>query len=250
MTPAGPASPLSRSGARRRNLAALDSFLLVFSTTGTAGVLDCHPAAGKVSGALQDRPVLLHEMLSIFGCSLGARPKLVLLNVCGDAAERALANARAELLPRRCDASLYQSAVDDKPGMVLIFSLAASKVHHRTDWTRRVLHLVRIGHAVLPAGAVPLISYESDTLCCLLAPSPSSRTNRTRCVACWRRPPAPTLWVLDYLVFFRQLWVKVLRFPGALDAACGVAVAQGARRALARGRRQQERRRPHGVGHA
>jgi len=122
--------------------------------------------------------------------------------------------------------------------------------------------------------AASFISYESDTLCCLLAPSPCPRLVGAR-LPCFlptvgTRPPTPVppcLLTDETCPFSTERGtrrvqlvreggggggrgVKMPHSPGALDAACGVAVAQGAHRALAGGRRQQERRRPHGVGHA
>lgn len=62
--------------------------------------------------------------------SLGSRPKVVLLAVCGDQKARGLANVNVELIPRQSDSSLYQFAVDDKPGMVLVMAVTAGKVIH------------------------------------------------------------------------------------------------------------------------
>ena len=60
--------------------------------------------------------------------SLGDRPKLLILSVCGDKQARQLANVNVELNPQQSDPSLYQFAVDEAPGMVLVMAVTAGKV--------------------------------------------------------------------------------------------------------------------------
>jgi hypothetical protein len=110
------------------NLEDSDGFLLMMMSTGGVTSIDTKPAPGESKLAVGACTYGFQEIVNLVK-DIPKKPKIVILNVCGDPAERKRAQIDVPLRPTPCVPDLYQNMLDDCENVLLILNVTSGKVN-------------------------------------------------------------------------------------------------------------------------
>lgn len=119
------------------NLQNCDGLLLIVMSTGGPTSFDAKPAPGANAVSFGAASVGFQELVNLVKV-IPNKPKIVLLNICGDPEERKRANREVPLRPTPCVPNLYQKMLDGCNDVLLVLNVTNAKVH----WVPRAGSLV------------------------------------------------------------------------------------------------------------